>query len=717
MAEARTALRTMAKNLEIAELEKGLVEDIEKNVVDLDELLSILTTACQRARPGPAESLCRTAINATTEHRGSSQGMSVAKGVAPLLPKSDMIREVLVGLYTEVHGDREDLPGILAATVNNSKVPFSSAVEQADALLVLAPGKFFRERTSRETGQSIGVIDGVLHARFKDGEREFLLGRVPALIPLPDDDLRSMCAFAQEDLREFAVKDPCGFVEACLRAMGPRLTYRDLRTHILEVVPSPWSTWWNKARPKVKRSAWVEMSGTAQPTFELRKAPLSHEIRVQAEFDEAETLMDQLLVTLDYLGEAGDHLADEEDLIFSMGAGISFLAGEDQALDLGVAAVMRTIELAMPGLLEGLEVPDLPEDADPAGMLSDLDDVRLQRAALDLVRERDPAGSADFLLAALPALAPELAESTTRELEAAGRLDDIPAIMSWVIENPSRFPAAFIWIFREVSAGRYTPEEGGPDRPRLLGLMLLAIDRTLRGDSEDKKLGVRIRTALSARKFAVAREILNETDLENARTVKDCLDRCFAISDDFRAKVADLLVDTNHQLYASNLVWELTDVIYTTAAGLEKKRDELDDLVLNVLPHIAEMIGEAAAEGDLSENAEYHGWLEQRARQSERANGMQADLKMARVIQPEMAGTVAVSIGSRVTARDQNTGETKDFTFLGPWDTDTDNGLFSYRAPLSLAFMGKKPGEVVVFDFDGQTRRFEILSIRSGLVG
>jgi len=248
--------------------------------------------------------------------------------------------------------------------------------------------------------------------------------------------------------------------------------------------------------------------------------------------------------------------------------------------------------------------------------------------------------------------------------------------------------------------------------------MLLAIDRTLRGDSEDKKLGVRIRTALSARKFAVAREILNETDLENARTVKDCLDRCFAISDDFRAKVADLLVDTNHQLYASNLeVWELTDVIYTTAAGLEKKRDELDDLVMNVLPHIAEMIGKAAAEGDLSENAEYHGWMEQRARQSERANGMQADLKMARVIQPEMAGTVAVSIGSRVTARDQNTGETKDFTFLGPWDTDTDNGLFSYRAPLSLAFMGKKPGEVVVFDFDGQTRRFEILSIRSGLVG
>jgi transcription elongation factor GreA len=706
----------MAKDLDVAELERELVEEIEKQDVEPGELLSTLTRTCRRARPGSAESLCRTAINAATEHLGNSQGMTLAQGVAPLLPKSNMIREVLAELYTAIHADREDLPGILAATVNDSKVPLDAAVEQVEALLVLAPGSFFRESIGRVTGQCIGVIDGVFHARFKDGEREYLLGRVPGLIPLPDDDFRSMCAFEQESLREFAVKDPCGFIEACVRAVGPRLTYRDLRSHILDVVPSPWSAWWSEARPLVKRSEWVEMSGTAQPTFELRKKPLSHEERVQAEFDEAETSFDQLLVILDYLAEAGDLVADEADLLFYMGAGISFLAGEDEALDLGVAAVMRTIELAIPGNLEGLEVPDLPEGGDPARILSTLGDGRLQRAVLDLVRERDPDGFADFGTAALPALSPELAESVLRELEAAGRRDDILALMSWVIENPSRFPSAFIWIFKEAAAGRYTPEEGGPDHSRLIGLMLLAIDRTLRGGPEDKKLSVRIRSAISARNFAVAREILSEMDLESARTVKGCLDRCFTISDDFRAKVADLLVETNHQLYASNLeVWELTDIIFTTAEGLEKKRDELDDLVMNVLPHIAEQIGKAAAEGDLSENAEYHGWLEQRARQSERANGMQTDLKIARVIQPEMAGTVAVSIGSRVTARDQTSGETKNFTFLGPWDADVEAGIFSYRAPLSLSFMGKKPGEVAVFDFDGETRRFEIVSICSAV--
>ncbi len=716
MADTRPALRKLAKNQRFDELEEGLIEEIEDGSLALDELVSVLTMTCHRADPGLAETLCWIAVTTFAEHRGKDEGMVVAQSVAPLLPKSELIREEMAGLFTALHPDREDLPGILGVTVTDQRVPLDVAAEQANALVELAPRSFFRERAGREAGQSIGVIDGAFHSRFRDGPKVFPLDRVPTLVPLPSDDFRSMLAFEKEQLGEFAEKDPCGLVEACVRAMGPRLTYRDLRTHIMDIVPQPWSAWWNEARPKVKRSAWVEMSGTAQPTFELRKKPLSHEMRVRAEFDEAETSFDQLLVVLDYLGEAGDHAAGEVELIHGIAEGVAEMAGDDRAIDLGAAAVIRLLSRAAPGSVDGIEELDLPGDGDPALMMATLEDVRLQRAALELVRERRPEEFADFHLAALPALSPELAESTARELEEVGRGGDIPGVMSSIIETPGRYPAAFIWLFKEVSAGRYLPEEGGPDRPRLLGLILLAIDKSFRGEGADKKLAVRIRSALMARNFAMAKEILTNCTTEEAGKVKECLDRCFSISDDFRAKVADLLVDTHHVLYASNLeVWELTDVLYTTPAGLEKKRAELDDLVMNVLPHIAEMIGKAAAEGDLSENAEYHGWLEQRDRQSERANGMQADLKMARVIQPEMAGELAVSIGSKVTARDQNTGETKKFTFLGPWDVDTENGIYSYRAPLSLSFMGKKPGDVAVFDYDDETRRFEIISICSAL--
>ena len=464
----RPTLRKLAKNQLFDELEERMLKEIEDGSLDRDELLSVLTLTCHRSDPEPAESLCWLAITSFAEQRGNAEGLAVAQGVAPLLPKSELVREEMAGLFEALNGDREDLPGILAVTVNDESVALNDAAEQANALVTLAPGSFFRERAGREAGQSIGVVDGVFHARFVGGPQQFPLTRVPTFVPLPRDDFRSMLAFEKEQLGRFAEEDPCGLVEACLRAMGPRLTYRDLRTHIMDVVPEPWSAWWNEARPKVKRSAWVEMSGTAQPTFELRKTPLTHEARVREEFDEAETSLDQLLVVLDYLGEAGDHAADEVELVRGIAEGVSELAGEDRAIDFGVAAMIRTLGLAAPGAVTGIEVPDLPEEGDPALLMATLGDVRLQRGVLELVREKRPETWADFHLEALPALYPDLAETTAREIEAEGRGGDIPEVISSIIETPGRYPAAFIWLFREVAAGRYPPEEGGPDRPRLL---------------------------------------------------------------------------------------------------------------------------------------------------------------------------------------------------------------------------------------------------------
>ena len=49
-----------------------------------------------------------------------------------------------------------------------------------------------------------------------------------------------------------------------------------------------WSDWWNSARPTVQRSPWVEMSATKQPTFALRRVPLSHEDRIREEVEGAD---------------------------------------------------------------------------------------------------------------------------------------------------------------------------------------------------------------------------------------------------------------------------------------------------------------------------------------------------------------------------------------------------------------------------------------------
>jgi len=133
------------------------------------------------------------------------------------------------------------------------------------------------------------------------------------------------------------------------------------------------------------------------------------------------------------------------------------------------------------------------------------------------------------------------------------------------------------------------------------------------------------------------------------------------------------------------------------------------------LPRNSTAIGEAAARGDLSENAEFTAALEERDRLTERANAMQADLAKARVIPSHMAHGDAVNIGTTVRARRQSTGQEETLTFLGPWDAATEKGIYYYKAPLALAFMGKRVGETAILRTDSAEEQWEVLEVRPAI--
>jgi transcription elongation factor GreA len=157
--------------------------------------------------------------------------------------------------------------------------------------------------------------------------------------------------------------------------------------------------------------------------------------------------------------------------------------------------------------------------------------------------------------------------------------------------------------------------------------------------------------------------------------------------------------------------WEDEGVVYTTEAALETRRKEFDNLIHVKLPQNSTAIGDASARGDVSDNAEFTAALEERDRLTERANAMQADLARARPITRAMAHSETVNVGSAVRARRLSSGQVEEMAFLGPWDADTEKGIYYYRAPLAQAFMGRAAGEVVTLKTDGSERQWEILEI------
>src|SRR5690349_2087819 len=92
--------------------------------------------------------------------------------------------------------------------------------------------------------------------------------------------------------------------------------------------------------------------------------------------------------------------------------------------------------------------------------------------------------------------------------------------------------------------------------------------------------------------------------------------------------------------------------IPTTREGYEKLCDEIRELEDVEMPKIAQKIAEARAEGDLSENAEYHGQREAQGLLQARINRLKTKLANSYIVDKSTVPKGIVAFGSVVTVRD-----------------------------------------------------------------
>ena len=72
------------------------------------------------------------------------------------------------------------------------------------------------------------------------------------------------------------------------------------------------------------------------------------------------------------------------------------------------------------------------------------------------------------------------------------------------------------------------------------------------------------------------------------------------------------------------------------------------------------------------------------------------------------APTDFVGIGSIVNLIDSNSGENQRYVILGAWDSDPDNNILSYLTPLGQKLLGKKNGENVETEVEGNVQSWRI---------
>ena len=144
---------------------------------------------------------------------------------------------------------------------------------------------------------------------------------------------------------------------------------------------------------------------------------------------------------------------------------------------------------------------------------------------------------------------------------------------------------------------------------------------------------------------------------------------------------------------------------------VKKLRQEVDELRHELQVKIPKDLQEAAAQGDLSENAEYES---ARARQDfVRARVAQLEERLRQLVLYDFSSIPRdrIAYGSRVTLEDVTDGKVTEYQIVFPEEVDPSAGHVSLSSPVGQALLRKEVGDEVEVTTPQGKRTYEIIQL------
>jgi transcription elongation factor GreA len=155
----------------------------------------------------------------------------------------------------------------------------------------------------------------------------------------------------------------------------------------------------------------------------------------------------------------------------------------------------------------------------------------------------------------------------------------------------------------------------------------------------------------------------------------------------------------------------MSDTIYVTAEGLQKLKDELDQLRNVERPSISRQIAEARDKGDLSENAEYAAAKEAQGMLELKISKLEDLVARSRILDNTKIDTSSVRLLSKVKIKNQSNNTVMEYAIVPESEANFKLGKIAVNSPIAQGLIGKKVGDVVQIKVPSGTIPFEIISI------
>ncbi|TDE18587.1 transcription elongation factor GreA [Dyadobacter psychrotolerans] len=155
----------------------------------------------------------------------------------------------------------------------------------------------------------------------------------------------------------------------------------------------------------------------------------------------------------------------------------------------------------------------------------------------------------------------------------------------------------------------------------------------------------------------------------------------------------------------------MAKISYYTEEGLNKLKNELNDMKTKGRTAIAAQIAEARDKGDLSENAEYDAAKDAQGMHEMKIAKLEEIMSNARVIDESSIDNSQVAILSVVKIKNRKTGMEVAYTLVSEEEADLKTGKISIGSPIGKGLLGKKVGETAEIKVPAGLMEFEVLDI------
>jgi transcription elongation factor GreA len=647
-------------------------------------------------------------------------------------PGNEELRRITVDLFRSLYGQVPGFDVILGASGLAAGRPVRNALKVLDLCLPLQPGDTLLSH----------MDDRVAEVTDIDRQKGlFTLRREGRVTTIPVTEVaREYERIAADDFRALRLRpaqlakliedDPLAVVIGLIHAHGKQID-ADLLKHELvpkHIEPKEWSRWWTRARGLLKRSPHVLIEGRSPMILKHHAAGKTLEEETWEALQIQNNPTDWLGTIEGYLREKTSRkepadaalLRRVHEHVVSHAAAVR-TRRPAEALTCGLV-IARLAKKGLPATEEsrGLAETLLRDAPDPSLWLRDIEHEDLRERGLDLLRAARPGDWVHYAVAWLRTAPAGLLDKLASALVDAGQADPVQTFIDYGLADPVRHPELMYWLWRSVTrkdALRLPPDD---ELFRMILETLSALGRTLVAEPEVvKAFRQRMRGALALRDYGRVRQCLERASEAAAITLRRQLERVEGLGENAPARMLDLLHDVHPHLWAVQRreipPWGDRETIWCTAAGLARRTAERDELLNVKMPENAKRIGEAAQHGDLSENSEYKFALEERDLLRARVAQINDELSRARTLSHHDVPAEHVGIGSCVTLRRTRDRAARVMTFLGPFETDVDRGIFSYLAPFSQKLMGLRVGDRVTVTLDDVDTEYELVAMANAL--